>query len=117
MEVEVDLYSGRSNPRWRLDPTLTAELLARVAALPALSGRAQAREHLGYRGLEISGDQSESVAKILVSEGVVIIQGTSGDTSTRGDWNRGLERWLIETGTQTLDPALLTVLRQDIERP
>jgi hypothetical protein len=114
MEVEVDLYAGRPNPRWPLDPTLTGELLERLAALPSLVGPAQARDRLGYRGLRITGDQSELLAEILVSDGVVIAKEPGGGSYMRQDRGRELERWIIETGGPNLDPAVLVVLRRDL---
>jgi hypothetical protein len=116
MDVEVDLYSGRPNPRFRLDPAAAAELMRRLAALPPLSGPATPRETLGYRGLRIDAGVAESPAtEIVVSDGVVIVRDRDGAERLLKDPHRGLERWLIEAGTANLDPGEVVVLRQDLE--
>lgn len=116
MDVEVDLYSGRPNPRFRLEPAAAAELMRRVAALPPLSGRATPRETLGYRGLRIDAGVAQSPAiEIVVSDGVVFVRDRGGAERALQDLHRGLERWLIEAGTANLDPGEVAVLHQDLE--
>jgi hypothetical protein len=117
MDVEVDLYSGRPNPRFRLEPTAAAELMRRLAALPPSSGRATLREGLGYRGLRIDAGATESpVAEIVVSDGVVLVRDRGGTERLMEDTHRRLERWLVEVGTASLDPSELAVLREDLGR-
>jgi len=116
MDVEVDLYSGRPNPRFRLDPAVAAELMRRLDALPPLSGPATPRETLGYRGLRIDAGVAESpVTEILVSNGVVFIRDRGGAERLLEDIHRGLEQWLIEAGMANLDPGEVAVLRHDLE--
>lgn len=116
MDVEVDLYSGRPNPRFRLEPAAAAELMRRLAALPPLSGRATPRDTLGYRGLRIDAGVTESpVTEIIVSDGVVFIRDGGGVERLLKDVHRGLERWLVEAGTAKLDPGVVAALHQDLE--
>ncbi len=52
-EVELDIFSGRPNPRWRLTATESAELMALLAELPEAPGARP--PDLGYRGFVIHG--------------------------------------------------------------
>ena len=117
MDVEVDLYSGRPNPHFRLEPAAAGELMRRLAALPPSPGHAAPREGLGYRGLRIEAGATEaSVAEIVVSDGVVLVRDRSGAEHVLGDPSRGLERWLIEAGAASMDPGEVSALRQDLAR-
>jgi hypothetical protein len=117
MDVEVDLYSGRPNPHFRLDPAKAGELMRRLAALPPSRGDAAPREGLGFRGLRIQVGAADSpVAEIVVSDGVVLVRDRSGGEYSLEDPDRALERWLIEAGAGSLDPGEVLVLRQDLAR-
>lgn len=115
MDVEVDLYSGRPNPHFRLEPATAAELVRRLANLPSASGAARPRDGLGYRGLRIRAETLEfPVTEIVVSGGTVIVRDRSGAERPLEDPHRDLERWLVEAGTAQLDAAETAVLRQDL---
>ena len=115
MEVEVDLYSGRPNPRFRLAPAAAAELMRRIAALPPLPGPAAVSERLGYRGFRIEADEDEpSFTEMVVSNGVVVVRDRSGAERFLADPNRSVERWLAETGAPMLDPGAASVLREQL---
>jgi hypothetical protein len=117
MDVEVDLYSGRPNPYFRLDPAKAGELMRRLAALPPSHGDATPREGLGYRGLRIEAGAADSpVAEIVVSDGVVLVRNRGGGQYLLEDPDRALERWLIEAGAASLDPGEVLVLRRDLAR-
>jgi hypothetical protein len=116
MDVEVDLYSGRPNPHFHLDSATAGELMRRLAGLPPLPGPAATREGLGYRGLCITPDVTGPVAEIVVSGGVVVVRDRDGSTRFLADPGRALERWLVEAGTASLDPDVVSALRQDLAR-
>jgi hypothetical protein len=115
-EVEVDLYSGRPNPRFSLDAETEAELVRRLAALPPIGSRAVLREGLGYRGLRIEGQAAAPFSQIVVSAGVVLIYDRAGGERQFADPGRTLERWLVETSAAHLAPGELDMLRQDLTR-
>jgi hypothetical protein len=115
LEVEVDVFSGRPNPRFRLAPEAAAELMRHVAALPPLPGPAALSDGLGYRGLRIEADEDEpSFAEMVVSNGIVLVRDRSGAERFLADPDRSVERWLAQTGAPMLDPGVASILRQQL---
>ena len=86
-EIELDVLSGRPNPRWALDAAQTSELLALLDGLPAAA--AQPRFDLGYRGFLVHRDGL--LPPVRVVAGQVEIDG-----ETRAD-RRGAEAWLLRS--------------------
>lgn len=115
MDVEVDLYSGRPNPRFHLEQEVATELMRLLTDLPPLSGHAAPRETLGYRGLRIMGMDESPVAEIVVSGGVVFVRDRDGAERQLKDPDRRLERWIIDTGATKLDPGAVAAVNQDLE--
>ena len=116
IEVEVDLYSGRPNPRFALAPATAAELERRLAGLPPPdAGAAGPRDGLGYRGLRVTG-RDASFAEVVVSAGVVEVRDRAGNVHRRADPGRELERWLAEAGSGRLQQDALDAVRQDLAR-
>ncbi|GGX74777.1 hypothetical protein [Streptomyces hiroshimensis] len=91
MLVELDLFSGRPNPRWRLDPGDAEEFCALTAGLPPAGPVARPQPQLpspglGYRGFTVTdADRVIHVFAGRVTEG----------TTSRTDRDRSLERWLL----------------------
>ncbi len=54
MIVELDIFSGKPNPRWALDPATAGELRIIVGALPAASRISSDPPALGYRGFNFT---------------------------------------------------------------
>ena len=116
IEVEVDAYSGRPNPRFTLPLAAAAELRQRLAGLPpAAAGAGRPRDGIGYRGLRIVGDVAPDAAEVVVSAGIVEIHDRAVVTR-RADPGRDLERWLVERAVGQLPAAELEALRQDLAR-
>ncbi len=110
MQVEADVFSGRPNPRWTLDAAAAAELARRLAELPPAPPAAPF-EGLGYRGLVVTGLEGEC-DEVRVHGGRVRAE-CGGETRTRADAGRALERWLLATGEGSLEPATLELLRRE----
>ncbi|HKP36400.1 MAG TPA: hypothetical protein VJT71_06040, partial [Pyrinomonadaceae bacterium] len=51
--VELDVFSGRPNPRWSLTSEEAEDLLARISRLVSYSGRRELPPALGYRGFNV----------------------------------------------------------------
>jgi hypothetical protein len=60
VEVELDVFSGRPNPRWSLDPVVAERLAAVLHALSTEGGRPSrggwGLPGLGYRGFVVHTD-------------------------------------------------------------
>jgi len=106
--VELDIFSGRPNPRWRLSQEDADLLMATVADLPEATPVLPVG-HLGYRGLAVELDGT----RLLVQQGTVLI--TRGDTTTyRADPDRAVERWLLDTGRPALDPEIVALVDREL---
>jgi hypothetical protein len=106
-EVEVDIFSGRPNPTWTLSPADDKTLRERLAALPAASP-ADLHTNLGYRGLVVHLPDS---VVVRLQRGHVRTDGA--DPQAKADPERGLERWLLETGRATLEPGVYHAAQED----
>ena len=102
MLVELDVFSGRQNPAWRLDEPAARELRRRLAALSPSNARAVDPPGLGYRGFSCT-DTTETWRAF---KGVV-----SGPKTTLADPGMTVERFLLEHL-----PAEFAGLRQRIAR-
>ncbi|MDF2273441.1 hypothetical protein P2Q00_49870 [Streptomyces coacervatus] len=114
MDVEIDLYSGRRNPVFSLAPEAAAELMSRIAALPPAPPGAAPLQGLGYRGLRITGGPAADIMEIVVSGGVVVARDRNGAERVLQDAGRSLERRLADLAAASLDPAEMSVLRQEL---
>lgn len=108
MEVELDAFSGRPNPRWCLLPYQAREFTNKLQMLPRQHKRAASAEQgLGYRGFIVTGasDELGNYDVVVVSSGAV--HARSGTVSHYlEDQDRALERWLLETIRGRLDEEL-----------
>lgn len=112
MQVELNIYSGRPNPGWRLSPEQVAELGSRLAALP-LAHDAVLPEPLGYRGLTLTGGAG-AASRIDIGSGVVLLQRADGSTEHRSDHQRSLERWLLGTAKGQVDDELWQMVMNEL---
>ena len=69
MEVELDAFSGRPNPQWRLPSHRSSEVLSKIGSLPKTQ-RLPPKPGLGYRGFILHEDDRS----IRVFAGIVQIQ-------------------------------------------
>ena len=106
VEVELDVFSGRPNPKWTLGPKLEEELFKRINSLaPAPGTSAIEPPGLGYRGFLLNTGNR----RIRVYGGVVEL----GDEA-RKDPSRGLENWLLETATTPIDAGLVDHIKGEL---
>lgn len=108
VDVELDVFSGRPNPRWSLGSQEETELFERMSSLPAGGGSFDDLPSLGYRGLRlhiITGNREHTVR---VGHGLVQI-----DDDLKADPSSGLERWLLETA-RSVDTKLLAAIKKEL---
>ena len=103
--VEVDMFSGRPNPAWRMSPRQSQAAIKMLNRLPRTTA-GSLNEGLGYRGTVIR----------VRSSAWRIFRGRAYESKS-GRWktddHRKLERFAIATGKSNLDPALYrTVLEE-----
>ena len=112
VQVEVDLYSGRENPRWDLGEAETALFRTRLAdLLPAGAGVSSVPDGLGYRGLHVAIRTDGATRHLRIAAGVVIVESATGaERRSLRDPGRGLEKWLLRTGKEHLGAELLRYL-------
>jgi hypothetical protein len=104
MEVELDVFSGRPNPTWRLTPGERRELVRRVDRLS--SAAADPTAGLGYRGFVLRRmDRARDPPWLRVGGGVVCIS----DAGAMRTWRdtEGIEAWLCDNATARGFGALL----------
>jgi hypothetical protein len=101
--VEVDLFSGRPNPRFVLDAEETRVLAGLVRALPVGREGQLADAGLGFRGFRVVLGPS-----VLLVRGTVVLDETSA--AARHDGERLIERWLSRWVRDHGDPRLARAL-------
>lgn len=104
MLVELDVFSGRPNPRWWLDPHDQAWLSARLATLTAPAGALEPPPDLGYRGFAWS--DADGLYRVRLG----LVETPSGP---RRDPGCAIERFLLDrlpTQAAPLRPRLLAAL-------
>ena len=113
-EVEVELYSGRVNPRFVLSAADAAELQRRLDALPSVRDAPEPLDILGYRGLRITDPDAPNM-EVVVSAGTVEIRGSRHGTRRLADPGRQLERWLVKAGAGKLQQGELNAVLQELQ--
>ena len=87
MLVELDIFSGRPNPVWRLDESAAGEMRRRLAALSPSTAGAADPPGLGYRGFACT-DAAETWRAF---RGIV-----SSRKTALADPGKTIERFLLE---------------------
>jgi hypothetical protein len=109
-EVELDIFSGRPNPRWSLEPAEERELLTRVLdrAVP-VAGVNETDGYLGYRGFVVRA--SGSAAQALSAAGrPTAFRVRDG---LHGQIDLSAEQWLLDAPIPNELPAQVLRAAQD----
>jgi hypothetical protein len=95
MQVTLDIFSGRPNPSWTLNPAEAKELVQRLVGLPP-ARQPPPSVGLGYRGFLITNPQEEGglPGEIRACRGAIISRTKEG--VARFDDVNQLEAWLAE---------------------
>lgn len=111
VEVELDIFSGRPNPAWRLSQTEVAGFLGRLAAL-AEAAPNEPEMPLGYRGFVVRLMQGRDASDLRVRNGIVRLA-RAGRVVWYGDPGRAMERSLLESGRAHLADDLYRLVLED----
>jgi hypothetical protein len=117
LEIELDAFSGRPNPRWELTGAQAAEFLKYLSALRPSQGGHFTGDGLGYRGFIVRARSGrvEGYDELRLYRGTVFAQ--RGDqVDTLSDPDRSLERWLLGSARGQVDEAALQYIQSEIER-
>jgi hypothetical protein len=67
VSIELDVFSGRPNPSWELNPSESGELLKQLSLLPeADKNKAEFFDGLGYRGFVITVQAADTAASPVI---------------------------------------------------
>ncbi len=116
MRVELDVYSGRPNPRWELTDQQAAELLKRLEAAQPVPGDSTSFDGLGYRGFVVKaeGGGMGGFEEIRVFQGKVVGIRKSG-TVVFQDPQHSVEAWLLESGRSHIEQATMEYVGKEID--
>lgn len=109
--VELDIFSGRSNPSWTLSGDDAGQLLELLRSAPIV-GRRSIENNLGYRGFIV---KASGIGIVRVQNGIVEVTGEN-EVTYRGDPDRVIERWLLESGRGQLGESVYDVVDEQLPR-
>lgn len=114
VQVELDIYSGRVNPTWKLSSNEDAEFHKLFSQLPRTPA-GTVEDGLGYRGMIVSnlGGTVADFESVRFFKGIVIGK-RQGRENVFLDRDRALERWLFLTSQGRLDEELRAVVAQEL---
>lgn len=117
MQIELDAFSGRPNPRWNLSGEQQAEFLKRLHALKTSPSASSTANGLGYRGFLVrqNGKSDDAFDEMRIYRGTVVV--LRGDHSeTLADSGRELERWLLASAQGHVEDSVLQYVSTDFTR-
>ena|ERR1022692_419206 len=113
IEVEADVFSGRTNPRWVLPQSGGEELMSRLSSLRPAESHAASAPGLGYRGFRI--ERTNSLHDTRWHGPYQVYGGfVQSPRQVFIDESRLLERWLLNSAGPGLPPQLREQIMLDI---
>jgi hypothetical protein len=111
--VELDVYSGQPNPRWKLEEKVCQDVLEEISHLATENKLIPRSNQLGYRGLRVIMDIAPSgkCEEIYVCDGYVFLRHEGLETAFI-DANRQVEQKLLTSGMETSDQKLRALVSQ-----
>jgi hypothetical protein len=117
LQIELEVYSGRPNPVWNLDPKETAIFLSRLENVTRATDVTSTPERLGYRGfiLKPVGEFGHDWEELSVGFGV-IRERKGLKVKYALDEGRVLERWLLESARGKISKDLFAYVLAEVEK-
>jgi hypothetical protein len=112
--VELDVFSGRSNPTWVLSDEQVATLATQLASLPSRAASSLAN-NLGYRGFVVELDQAGNPVTVRIQNELVEVVGPSGRSYFQDD-DRALERWMLNSGRDSLPADIVQLVQDELDQ-
>lgn len=114
----IEIYSGRANPSWPLDPSARSAVAETVDSLLEGPGVAPPDDgKLGFRWIEVSNLSTAHghAARVLVAPRVVVLElSTDQRTLVLDDTESRVLRVLLHHATGSVDSGVLDIIRQEI---
>lgn len=113
MQIELDIFSGRPNPKWTCDEAQALRLGELLTGLPEVSAAEASPEPpgLGYRGFYLVQDSTTGHAiRTTIYAGSVQVSTRDGKVRRFLDADRAVERFLAEEIHSHLEPAVWKIL-------
>jgi hypothetical protein len=117
--VELDIFSGRPNPTWTLEPALASDLMSRIARLNSTSQAVECSQNLGYRGfiVQFLDAESNAIQTVHACGGIVEVKNSTG-SMYYVDPQKQVELWLLAASAQPpLSEDLVTQIIKEINAP
>lgn len=113
IRVELDIFSGRPNPTWDLDPDDTQKILEILSTLAPSQFPPAKNDGLGYRGFVLRPDTVIDFDYTTVFRSTVTLQ--AGDRQkVLYDQGQTIERQLLLSGRAKLTAALYQAIEREI---
>jgi hypothetical protein len=112
--IELDIFSGRPNPRWTLDPAEDREFLTRLRDRAVPMAPIGSGHRLGYRGFVVRADgaTAEALTAMRLPTAFRVRDGLGESI----DWTA--ESWLLSTDqAERVPPVAAGAARTEITRP
>ncbi len=113
--VTLGIYSGLPDPSWSLTRSQALTLAGMLDRLEPVEGQLP-EGGLGYRGFAVELAGSDVGEAVRADAGLVEVTGPGG-TRLYQDPERGVERWLLETGRSILSPEIVREIERALQGP
>jgi len=113
VEVEIEVFSGRPNPKWTLSAADIAVLRSKLPGLRK-GGAGPEPGHLGYHGVIVRMTRGNGWTLRLHNGLAERRHGARTDFLL--DRQRALEHWLVATGRTLLSPEVSKAVEADLQR-
>lgn len=115
LQVELDAFSGRPNPRWELTEAQKEEFLSMLRELNPAERQSSTLGGLGYRGFVVRGKERSvnGYDEVRIVHGIV--EALSVDHSDSfNDPERHLERFLLRSAYGHVPESVLQYIQKEI---
>ena len=113
MQVELDVFSGRSNPTWPLNDEKGREFLSKFKSLVPSDSQTPLYDGLGYRGFNVTGFQDYD--QLTIWNGIVRVR-RGEKTYYWRDQRKSLEKLLLETAKDHIDERVYKRVESSISK-
>lgn len=117
LQVELDAFSGRPNPRWELTEAQKEEFLSMLRGLHPAERESSTPGGLGYRGFVVHGKERSvnGYDEVRIVRGIVEARSVH-HSDTFSDPERHLERFLLRSAYGHVSESVLQYIQSEIAK-